>query len=115
MEDFFVTLSNLYGFQYNREIKLSKEVLEVRSIVLGMELDLSLYGLKVGKNEKYIESRQRLDKLNNFLDDCLKLDDYNYQLRYMYNEKVCEIEKLKDNIKSLEGQLKTKDAIIDEL
>lgn len=107
MEEYYKALSNQYGFQYERETKLSKMVLECRCIVLGMELDIALYGLRVGKNEKYSESKERVRSLNHFMDECLKLDDYNYQIRYQYNEQINENIRLKAIIENLNNQVES--------
>jgi len=99
------SLSDSLVYKFEAQQKLSLEILKAKSTVLGMQLEMSLYKLKSGENDKYKKSKDRIDFLESFLNEIGNLDSNNEQMQLLLQNCHTENNMLKRYITSLEKRI----------
>lgn len=97
----------MHEFNLDTILKPSKEILIVSGVVVSMIGELTAYGLKMGKNQKYTDSMDRLIIISDFLESCNKVNDHNYQLRYILRNSIVERNKQQQEIDELRSKLES--------
>lgn len=103
--EYYKQLAEAREFDLDTILQPSIEILTVRGIVYSMLADVTLYGSKAGKNEKYKESMDKLMQIENFLDKCNTVNDRNMQLRRLLKTSMLERDKLENIIIAKDKEL----------
>lgn len=106
-KEYYKAIAEAREFTIDTILKPSMEILSARGVVLSMIGELTSYGIKNGQNEKYFESMKRLLLLDEFLDSCNKVNDHNYQLRWLLNNSIHQRNKQQVEIETLKKQLES--------
>lgn len=69
------------AFKLKNETKASYALLKARSMCIDMLIDIKKFEAKNKPTAKTAERSKRVHDLMDLLDEVLKIDDYNYQLR----------------------------------
>lgn len=104
-KEYYKAIAEAREFQIDTILKPSVDLLSVSGVVMSMIADVSLYGSKNGKNEKYNQSMERLNILGDFISSCNSVNDNNYRLRYMLRSSIFERDKLKNENDKLKSEL----------
>lgn len=103
--DQYKALAEAREFTMDTILKPSMEILTVKGIVMTMIGEVTSYGIKQGRNERYQLSMDRLMQIMDFLEGCNKVNDHNYQLRMMLNNSIKKRDDLQQANEKLEAQL----------
>ena len=98
-------LAEAREFTIDTILQPSIEIMQAQGIVVTMIGEVTAYGIKQGRNEKYQESMDRLTKLTEFIQGFSKISDHNFQLRYMLAQSIRKRDDLQEENLKLKQQL----------
>jgi len=103
--EYYKAIAEYREFTIDTILKPSIEIVSVMGIVFSMFQEVNEFGKKHGKNKKFKESVDKILTIQNFLDGCSKINDHNYQLRYLLRRSMLERDKQNIEIEKLKNEL----------
>ena len=104
-KEYYKALAEVRELNINTLLKPSVELLSVTGILMSMIGELTLYGTKNGKTDKYNESLDRLTQIGDFIDGCNKVVDHNYRLKMMLRDSIFKRDLLEQENETMKKQL----------
>lgn len=104
-KEYYKSIAEAREFQIDTILKPSIDLLSVTGVVMSMIADVTLYGSKQGRNEKYIQSMERLTLLGDFINNANSVQDHNYRLRHMLKASILQRDQLEQENAKLRKEL----------
>jgi len=104
-KDYYKQLAENREFEIDTILKPSAELLEASSIIYQMIKEAQSYSVKIGKDEKYKASLNRLLKLDEVITKFSNINDHCYQLRTLLKDSMVERDKLMQENEILKNQI----------
>ena len=105
MRNYYKQLAENREFEIDTILKPSKDLLDASGIIYQMIKEAEAYGFKMGKDERYKASLNRLLKLDEILCKFSNINDHAYQLRTLLKDSMVERDKLMQENEILKNQI----------
>jgi len=105
MSNYYKQLAENREFEIDTILTPSKDLLDASGIIYQMIKEAQSYSVKIGKDDKYKASLNRLMKLDEVITKFSNINDHAYQLRTLLKDSMVERDKLMQENEILKNQI----------